>query len=540
NNGVGSVQDDGSRTVYVDSPTTFTLTALGTGGNDSCVVKVEVEEKHEKPTPRCEYLNVSDSRVEKGDRVTLSWDTTNADDVYINQGIGHVGKSGSKSVYIDHNTTFTLTAEKGYKEDTCTVYVDVEKEKEVAPRCDLDISDHKVKKGDEVTLDWDVRDAEEITIEDDRGEVIYRDRNPSSRERGDIDVEITRDTEFTLIAEGKHRDVKCRVEVEVDDEILVLTERDQKPIVAGISLTQVPYTGFEAGPMLTFLFYALLTVWAFVVAYMLVIRKETVLGFSLGGVTAHNQNPIQEEHFVETTPEQTESYVHSTSAPTAEAPANVPTHTPVIGYSAYTTDNSIEEQEEAGEENDELTVLENHAHANRVLFSSDALRFFYTHNKNGDVISTFDALIGEAKETFPSEGGWIVLNLARVEQLTGTENETENEIKNTETVTQTSVATSLAEAIVKGNISAAYRMIEHRPMVALADATTELDTVYRMKQSGIVAEEESSSLYTELSKHSPEQLKEAIDALTGALDGTYNDEESAVKIAIMKAVKVFA
>jgi len=37
-----------------------------------------------------------------------------------------------------------------------------------------------------------------------------------------------------------------------------------------------------------------------------------------------------------------------------------------------------------------------------------------------------------------------------------------------------------------------------------------------------------------------EQILTMIEALTGALDGTYSDEASAVKMSIMKAIKVVA
>jgi hypothetical protein len=47
-------------------------------------------------------------------------------------------------------------------------------------------------------------------------------------------------------------------------------------------------------------------------------------------------------------------------------------------------------------------------------------------------------------------------------------------------------------------------------------------------------------LTNETQNLSEAQLTEMIAALTGALDGTYTSEESAVKMAIMKAVKVAA
>ena len=97
---------------------------------------------------------------------------------------------------------------------------------------------------------------------------------------------------------------------------------------------------------------------------------------------------------------------------------------------------------------------------------------------------------------------------------------------------------SLAEAIVTGNVVAAYEMIGSRPMFALADAAADLDAVYRARRGETVAV--SDMLRSEAGKLSDEQIKNMISALTGAIDGTYTDEASAVKMAIMKAVKEVA
>jgi hypothetical protein len=91
---------------------------------------------------------------------------------------------------------------------------------------------------------------------------------------GEIKVRPVKDTTYTLIAERGSKDKTCKIEVEVENEIVVLETREQKPLVGSIYLTEVPYTGFEAGPILTFIFYTLLTLWALFVAYILVIKKK--------------------------------------------------------------------------------------------------------------------------------------------------------------------------------------------------------------------------------------------------------------------------
>jgi len=285
-NGVGNVSADGSKNVYVDSTTTYTLTAVGAGGNDTCTVTIT---KGTAQAPICDYLRVSDDEVEEGDDVTLSWETTNATSVSINNGIGNVSADGSKTVEIDDDTTFVLTAVGTNGSDTCTVRVEIEEEEEKkTPKCELDISEDRVKRGEKVTLSWETTNVDEIVIKDDRGNTIFDTDDYSSSKRkkyfdGEIDVIINQSTEFRMKAEGVDGGSRtCKVDVDVDD-IAVYEKRDQALVIA---LTQVPYTGFEAGAFLTFLFYAVLTLWALFIAYILVVKKGSVLGFSLYGAGA--------------------------------------------------------------------------------------------------------------------------------------------------------------------------------------------------------------------------------------------------------------
>lgn len=288
NNGVGTVSADGSKSVFVDSNTTFTLTATGAGGNASCTVSITVE----GPTPvaKCDYLRISDDEVEEGDNVTLEWETTNATSVSINNGIGNVSADGDRTVRIDDDTTFVLTATgTDGNSHSCTVRVEIEDEEDEkeTPRCELDISKDRVNRGDKVTLSWETDNVDEIVIKDDRGNTIFDTDDYSTRDRkkyfdGEIDVIINQSTEFRMTAYGEDGGKKtCKVDVDVDD-IAIYEKRDQAMVIA---LTQVPYTGFEAGTFLTFLFYAVLTLWALFIAYVLVIKKGSVLGFSLYGAT---------------------------------------------------------------------------------------------------------------------------------------------------------------------------------------------------------------------------------------------------------------
>lgn len=307
-NGVGTVAADGSKSVFVPSTRTYTLTAVGTGGNDTCTVTVTVQPPVDDLTPRCDYLNVSDNDVEEGDRVTLSWGTTNANRVTISPNIGDVANDGSTTVTVNDDTTYTLRARNldNGQEDTCTVTVRVDEDEDDdddrrTPRCELDISDDKVKRGERVTLSWETTYVDDVRIRDDRGNTIFDtdDYSRSDRKRyfdGSIDLIINQSTEFTLTAGGVDGGSKtCRVDVDVDD-IAIYEKRDQGYVIA---LASVPYTGFEAGTFLTFLFYAILTLWALFVAYILVIKKSSIFGFSLYGQASMNETDLENRKKVE-------------------------------------------------------------------------------------------------------------------------------------------------------------------------------------------------------------------------------------------------
>src|SRR5437016_7706666 len=64
------------------------------------------------PAPAAPTVTISadPSTIEKGQSSTLSWSSTNATNVSIDQGIGDVSTSGSRSVSPSSSTTYTLTA----------------------------------------------------------------------------------------------------------------------------------------------------------------------------------------------------------------------------------------------------------------------------------------------------------------------------------------------------------------------------------------------------------------------------------------------
>lgn len=70
-------------------------------------------------------LTAEPSRILRGQSATLSWTTTNANDVSINNGIGTVAASGRQTVSPTDTTTYTLTANGPNGSTTATATVTI-------------------------------------------------------------------------------------------------------------------------------------------------------------------------------------------------------------------------------------------------------------------------------------------------------------------------------------------------------------------------------------------------------------------------------
>jgi uncharacterized repeat protein (TIGR01451 family) len=556
---VGAVALTDSKTVPITQSTTFTLTAVdGDGDEVRCVAPVAVGDPI--PSLTCAdnvSFTASDYSIRRGDVTTLHWNTTNVDTVSISD-IGATALSGSQAVSPAADTNYTLTATRGTESVSCPITIDVSSGGggggggSASPRCELTISDSRIKSGEEVTLKWDTSNATEVTLSDDRGKTLATTADHLSSEKDDyydgkITVKPTRDTVYTLLAERGSRDRECSVKVDIEDDVVVLQTRDQQPLIAGISLSQVPYTGFDAGPFMTAMFYLLLVAWAFFITYLLVLRNKTAGGLSITEPhisLTHNEMRMQHAEtvrpdvFVKTT---VAAPTHSGMVRTeSTAPVNLPTNQVVVGYENLLDEPRVTVNPHQVSDS-VVTELENRAHEQKALLSSDAVRHFIgTTSGEVERHQSLDEVIAEAKKTYPLEDGWIVINESRMRNLCEAclNKPAASDVVPFTPATVPVGSGSLAEAIVTGNIVAAYGMIGNSPMFALVDAAADLDALYRHRKDGNAKVSELLKIETE--DLSDEQIKSMITALTGALDGTYTDEASAVKMAIMKAVKAAA
>lgn len=360
-----------------------------------------------------------------------------------------------------------------------------------------------------MTLRWETRNVREFEIRDNRGNEIFSTTDEDVMEEGDLLVRPTRDTEYRLMLERSGQREICEVEIKVGGDVTFIS--DVQPL-ASISLSAVPYTGFDAGPVATGIFYSLVGLWSAALAYVFVFKKTGMFA-GLAFLARRTNSPAPGTYGT-----------HAAFSATATAPMNLPvsdTYAPTATYE--------EEVEREG------AHLEERAHQKNVLLSSDALRFIISQAESAeDEVALLDAIVGRAKEAYPREDGWIVINRARISELFASDTAAQPTAEEAASGVE---ETSLAQAIVAGDVVAAYAALGDEPLRALVAAATALDGVFRARRGEGTAD---AALATAGAHLADAQLEEAIAALTTAIDGTYHDEAAAVKLAVLKAANAVA
>ena len=158
----------------------------------------------EVPDPTCDTFTATPDLIDLGGSSTLSWTTSNATSVSINQGIGSVAVDGSESVSPSSKTTYTLTATgSGSRTDICTVTV------KVRPRIDSFSADRTtINRGQPVTLSWTTSNA--TSAELDPGNISVTPVASGSKS-----LSPTSTTTYTLTASNDDASVSKTVKVTV-------------------------------------------------------------------------------------------------------------------------------------------------------------------------------------------------------------------------------------------------------------------------------------------------------------------------------------
>ncbi|MHB1351674.1 MAG: CAP domain-containing protein [Desulfobulbaceae bacterium] len=103
--GIGDVTALTSIIVTPSATTTYTMTATGIGGTSTASITVKVA----YPAPTVS-MTATPQLIQPGETVTLSWNSSEADSVTIDQGVGEVDTSGSLQMAPAKTTLYTITA----------------------------------------------------------------------------------------------------------------------------------------------------------------------------------------------------------------------------------------------------------------------------------------------------------------------------------------------------------------------------------------------------------------------------------------------
>ncbi len=152
--------------------------------------------------PAITSFDASSTNVFSGETVTLSWETTNADSLSLDQGIGDVSGATQIDVVVTADTTYTLIAVNGNGSATSSVPVTVIATPPVIQS--FTASSTNVFSGAEVTLSWQVDDATGLSIDQGIGDVTGM---------ASTQVIVTNSATYTLTATNVNGSVVESVEI---------------------------------------------------------------------------------------------------------------------------------------------------------------------------------------------------------------------------------------------------------------------------------------------------------------------------------------
>jgi YVTN family beta-propeller protein len=198
-NNVGIVDAISSLLISPSQTTTYTITATGPGGIATAGVTVIVT----PPQPPTVTLTASPISLVQGSPSTLTWSSTNADAVSIDQGVGSVSPNGSLSVTPSQTTTYNITAQGPGGAATASATINVINN----PTVSITASPDHINAGDTTTLTWEAGNADSVSIDNDIGEVDGS---------GSLDITLLQNTTFTITATGPGGTAAAQVTVHVN------------------------------------------------------------------------------------------------------------------------------------------------------------------------------------------------------------------------------------------------------------------------------------------------------------------------------------
>ncbi len=577
--GIGSVTANGSTSVSPSTSKTYALTATGPGGSVTCQQTIVVTPP---ATPSC-TLSANPSSVSAGDASALSWTTTNAVSASIDHGVGTVTPviAGSTAVSISNTITYTMTVTSAFgATNTCQTTITVVGP---APACTISVSPSSINTGQSVVVSWT---SSNVTS----GFITGGVGSTSPVSGGSITMFPPSSTTYVGTFTGPNGTVSCERSVTVaptgctgncgggfNQPTVTLSGQPTNQPLAFVSLAQIPYTGFDAGPALTILFWLAIGLLSALIAYFVAGKGgiRYLVSYAGGLSTQRPHTPAEvHEHQREAvygapypTPDLLAMHQSASIAAPIKTAAPVPTYKtealpPVEHLLADVAPVTSRAPAPAVDGIPNISdVIESRAHAAGVLMSPEAVSLAAAVSSDrAESLRVFGNILNEAVRTVPRENGWVMLTTDRFTELAGKEKgvnavppsaaafsapepvKVAADVATRNSPVDTAAAAAFAGAIVAGNRDTAFsvmRSFEHdamSPTALMTSTATVLDALYRARRDNRSAPD--TTLADAASHLSDEQLAHLVNIFTHSLDTVYSSPFTGVKLALAQAFEV--
>ena len=284
---------------------TYTGTVVGTNGTTAtCSDTLQVTGGGGGSGPSC-TLSINPASVHTGTSAELTWSTKNLTSFTIDQGIGAVTPISGGSISIKRSgvQTYTYTGTgvgTNGQTVTCsdTLQVTGGGGRGNPSQCSLSFDKSTISAGESATLSWTTKRVVRGSIDHGIGAVT-----PISA--GSISVSPTEQKRHTYVFTGtdtRGRTLTCSAFLTVTGDggsnsnvfLSILSAPTKQPL-AFISLSQIPYTGLELGPIGTAIYWTLLTIWSGAVAFLVFFKIMPWIAVRVREANAMVQS-MKEEH----------------------------------------------------------------------------------------------------------------------------------------------------------------------------------------------------------------------------------------------------
>lgn len=569
NGGIGSVSANGSHTVKPQGLTTYTLTALGAGGEKAiCKTTIDTFVKVDPP-PVC-TLSSNKSVLGPGESATLTWTIANA----IEATLQHLDavtsiepKDGSSVTAVVGKYILWIKDAKG-RTDTCEVTLTQAAGPE--PQCTLAVSQSTIQTGQSVDVSWTSSNVTSGFINNNVGTTT-----PVSG--GSVTMFPSQTTTYTGSFTGPHGSATCSATVTVqsgpggcvgncggglNQPNVVLFQKPGDQPLAFVSLSQIPYTGFEAGPVLTFFFWLAVMLWSAGIAYIIIgkggLRFVAERVFALAPQEATQYQTYDYTGDTNSTiPESTHPSIDALEAPSSDTHLRASAVAAPMPFAPAVSPTAPEPKSPANDGIPALSdVLESRAHAAGILLSPEAL--ISAQNlapSRSETLQRFGDILNAAVRTLPREDGWILLSSDRFNELAGSADvspvpavrvsapapsaQTTTGSVSAEGVLAESAANTLVRAILSGDRDGAFALVRAHekegmdPTKLMTGAATIFDGLYCARRDNLTTGD--LALTESAARVSDETLATLVEVMTHAIDGTYASVYTGVKLAVAQA-----